>query len=221
MQDFLNVTGMVIGVFPQGEYDRRITLLTRERGKITAFVKGARRQGSRFGASTDLFSFGNFDLYVGKTAYNVQNAEISNYFEFLRTDFDAATYGMYFLELADYYALENEDDSLLLLLVYRALQGLKSEKLKNSCVRLIYELKLYFIEGEFIPIDRIEAFKDSVYEAVDYIQSASVEKLFNLPVDEALFDSLSKICTYERKHLVDRKIKSLEMLEFANDTSYN
>ena len=102
MQDFLKVTGMVIGVFAQGEYDRRITLLTRERGKITAFVKSARRQGSRFLGTTDMFAFGTFDLYVGRTSYNVQNVEIMNYFDNFRVDMEGAYYGMYFAELAEF-----------------------------------------------------------------------------------------------------------------------
>lgn len=213
MQDFLKVTGMVIGVYPQGEYDRRLVLLTRERGKITAFVKGARRQGNRFTGTTDLFSFGTFDLFVGKTSYNIQNAEISNYFENFREDMVGAYYGMYFLELSDYYALENNDESMLLLLIYRALQGLKTDKIKNDFVRCFFELKLFMLEGEFIPVEKIGSFPDIVYKAVDYVLSSSIEKLFNIKLDEEVLSDLKKIAEYQRKHLVDRHLSSLDILE--------
>ena len=81
MQDFIMVTGMVLSQTPVGEYDRRVCILTKERGKISAFAKGARRPGSRFMAATGPFSFGQFKLYEGKNAYNVAEVNISQYFE--------------------------------------------------------------------------------------------------------------------------------------------
>ena len=66
MQEFQWVTGIILKQTPIGEYDRRICLLTKEKGKISAFVRGARKQGSRFAAATNSFAFGTFKLYAGR-----------------------------------------------------------------------------------------------------------------------------------------------------------
>ena len=96
-----------------GEYDRVVSILTKERGKISAFARGARKPGNRLAAATNPFSFGCFKLYEGKNSYTIAEADIQNYFEGLRTDYAGAYYGMYFTEVTEYYTRENNDEKHL------------------------------------------------------------------------------------------------------------
>ena len=144
----ITVTAMVLAVSPVGEYDRRVVLLTKERGKLAAFARGARRQGSALLGVTSPFSFGEFTLYEGRTSYTLMSASVSNYFEELRTDVEGAYYGFYFMDLASYYAREAADERELLKLLYQSLRALANVHIPNRLVRCIFELRTIVIEGE-------------------------------------------------------------------------
>ncbi|NBJ91557.1 DNA repair protein RecO [Parablautia muri] len=213
MQEQSSVTGIILKAEPIGEYDRRVVILTRERGKIAAFARGARKQGSRLLASTNPFCFGQFRLYEGRSAYGIAETSISNYFEGFRGDFEAACYGMYFLEMMDYYTRENSDEMEMLKLLYQSLRALLHEGLSNQLIRYIFEIRALSINGEYPGLpDRERPYLPGTVYAANYIVDSSIEKLYTFTVTRQVLAELSEITESYRKRFMDRKMKSLEIL---------
>lgn len=213
MQEFVVVTGIILKTEPVGEYDRRVVILTDGRGKISAFAKGARRQTSRLMAATNPFSFGVFKLYEGRSSYNIMEANIQNYFEGLREDFVGAYYGMYFLEMADYYTRENNDELQMLKLLYQSLRALIHDKIPDELVKCIYEIKAIAVNGEFPGIPVGDKYLDSTVYAVEFIANSPIEKLYTFMVTKEVLEELKEIASCYCRRFIDRKFKSLEILE--------
>lgn len=212
MQELCSVTGMILKAEPFGEYDRRVVILTRERGKIAAFARGARKQGSRLLASTNPFCFGEFKLYEGRSSYSVSEAVISNYFEALREDFEGACYGMYFNEVIDYYTRENNDEKEMLKLLYQSLRALCHKGLDNRLVRYIFEIKALAVNGEYPGIPEKREYQQSTVYALSFIVNTSIEKLYTFMVTDSVLAELKEIADNYRHKFIDRKMKSLEIL---------
>lgn len=142
------VTGMVLSAATIGEYDKRVVLLTKERGRISAFARGARRPKSPLSASTEPFTFGEFFLYQGRDSYTIEQVEVKNFFPELRKDLDSLYMGLYFCETAGYFTREGLEAKEELNLLYLSLRALSVPSLPQKLVRYIYEFRLLYIEGE-------------------------------------------------------------------------
>ena len=149
MRDVIAAQGMVLSAMSVGDYDKRVVLLTKELGKVAVFARGARRANSTLLASTRPFSFGTFFLYPGRDAYTLQSAEIKEYFAGLSNNMEALTYGCYFLEVADYYTREGNDETPMLNLLYMTVKALINQKIENPLVKLIFELRAMTINGVY------------------------------------------------------------------------
>ncbi|MCI9149534.1 MAG: DNA repair protein RecO [Lachnospiraceae bacterium] len=236
------LTGMVLAAIPIGDYDKRITILTRERGKISAFARGARRQGSQLTAAANPFAFGEFEVYEGRSSYTVVKASISNYFRQLVEDFENVYYGFYFLEIADYYTRENSDEIHMLKLLYQSMRALEHEQLPNRLVRCIYELKAMVVNGEYPNVFSCQSCgreeeliwfdssrggvlcqgcKSSGAIPVDastrytlqYIITSGIEKLYTFTVSGEVLSRLEWIMRDYMGRYIDRSFQSLQVLE--------
>ena len=79
--DLTGLTALVLASTPAGEYDRRVVLLTRERGKIACFARGARRPGSPLMAASLPFCFGTYRIREGRNSNVLVEAKLQTFFE--------------------------------------------------------------------------------------------------------------------------------------------
>lgn len=206
------LTGMVLKHRPVGEYDFAVTILTMERGKISAFARGARRPGGKLSGNVEPFGYGEFTLFEGKSSYNILEADIINYFEPFRRDLEAACYGTYFLELADYYSTENSDESELLKLLYLSLTALTKDVFDRRIVRCVYELRALMIDGQYPGFPEEGGYSQSLEYAMYYIQTSDLKELFSFKLSEEALVELIEVTRNYRNRFVDRQLHSLAML---------
>ena len=220
MSQELKVTGMVLSAAPSAEYDRRVVLLTRERGKIALFARGARKPTSRFLAATTPFAFGTFTLYEGRTAYTLLEAEITNYFQELRKDFAGICYGTYFMEVADYYAKENLEASDLLKLLYVSLRALSNPRLEKELVRSIFEMRAMLLDGEY-PYEVAEdtSLQEATRYALAYVMNTPVQKLYTFTLKPEILAEFRGVQERIMKKNTGREFKTMEMIKTLQDIS--
>ena len=199
-----------------GEYDRRLVILTREFGKITAFARGARRPGNSLMAVSNPFVFGKFLLYEGRDAYTLAGAEVKNYFIEIAGDVEAACYGSYFLEFADYYGREGLEAEETLKLLYQSMRALLSEKLPNRLVKAVFELKLMEINGEYF--EELSGNLDpSTRYAWEFVLASPVEKLYTFALSDQVLLEFSRCVEENKRRFVDKTFHSLDILQVLVD----
>lgn len=212
MSDVITLTGMVLSAMPIGEFDKRVVLLTRERGKIAAFAKGARRPNSHLRGTSRPMAFGTFFLYEGKNSYNIKNAEITAYFDELTKDLEDISYSSYFMEVAAAYTVEGLDGTPMMKLLYQSLRALMKPSIPKSLIRYVYELRTMVINGVY-SLEPPVAVSESTAYTIYHVGTAPIEKLYTFTVSDQVLEELGRCLAIYRQRYMEGRFTSLDILE--------
>ena len=104
---YLTTKGLVLRVSPYNDSDAMLTVLTSDRGKISAKVRGLCRRNSPMSAPCQLLSYGQFTFFEYKGSFTVNEATSVEMFDKLRRDLTKLSLGTYFAQVAE--VLSQED----------------------------------------------------------------------------------------------------------------
>lgn len=233
---------LVISEMPMKDNDKRVVLFTKDFGKITTFIKGARKPKSKYLTTTQTFAYSDIIYSERKNFINIQHMELIDFFHDIRKDIESVAYGMYMMELLDFVALEKEPQPELLLLTLKGLKYLEKQVVSPKLVRIVYELKLLSLcgfapelrgcarcgkeEGPFafsIGLGGLvcpncnkakeRILHDATLYAMRYIVYTDVNEVFRFNLHPEVLEELAKLCEDYITYHLDKTFKSLEMIK--------
>ena len=131
---------------PMGEADLLVTLYTKERGKVRAMARGARRSNSKLVGHFEPLTQVKLSLAQGRNLDYVNQAQVLFGFASLKENLGAITKGLYMAELVDGFGSEANPNQPLYRLVIDSLQALEADPDSDLPLRF-FELHLLQVSG--------------------------------------------------------------------------
>jgi DNA repair protein RecO (recombination protein O) len=139
--------GLVLREVLYRDADKMLTILTKERGKVSASCPGARARQSTMRAGTQLLSYSNFTLYESRGRYSVNAAEPVELFLGLRNDILSLSLASYFAEVLDVISEEETPSAELLSTGLNCLYALSVHKKPRALIKAVFELRAMLVAG--------------------------------------------------------------------------
>lgn len=208
----LELTGVVLYAQPLGEYDKRLVILTGDRGKITAFAHGARRPNSPLMAACNPFVFGSFTVIPGRNAYTLRSVKAANYFTELAAVQPGIYYGFYFLELASFFSAEEIEARETVNLIYITLRAILKNNVPLEFLRRVYECRILSENGVFAPPKDRGSMEESAWYALHFTTLCKLSELYSFRLSGKAEEDYTEYVDKMIHRSVDRPMKSLALL---------
>ncbi len=146
----LSVKALVVKSVDFGEFDKLLTLVTEDKGKITVTVKGGKSLRSKFISVSEPFIYAYFNLRKSKKYFYVYDSDLIEDFYPLRDSIEKLSLAAYICDIANEISLEGISDPDVLKLTLNTLYALAYKEHGIRTVKAAFEFKAAVIAG-FMP----------------------------------------------------------------------
>lgn len=139
--------GIVISEHNVGDFDKMLTILTPNLGKIECIAKGSRKPKSLLLAGSQFLCFSEYILYKGSENYSMNTCEIIELFFNIRMDLDKLETATYITKIINDVTTENQNNYKILQLYLNTLYVISETNKNLEFVKSIFRLRLTSIIG--------------------------------------------------------------------------
>lgn len=143
----IKTKGIVLLESNMGDFDKMVSILTPDMGKIGCAARGARRPKSLLLAGTQFLSFSDLVIFKGASSYNINSCEAIEVFYNIRTDLDKLNYAAFMARLVSDVTYENQYTYNILQLLLNTLYLLSETDTDKDFILSVFELRLMAILG--------------------------------------------------------------------------
>lgn len=143
----IGTRAVVLSARNMDEFDRLLVLLTEDRGLVTAYAKGARRQKGTMASATEQLSYSAFQLFRNREKTYVDRAEAETLFFGIRQNIDRLALASYFCQLCRELIPEGDAQPGYLHLMMNTLTLLDRGQLPTAQLKAVFELRLLTMSG--------------------------------------------------------------------------
>ncbi len=143
----ITTDGLVTRSYTTGEGDRILHLVTPTMGRISVMVKGNRKNGSRFAAISQPFTWGNYELYHKGEMYWLRGGSVLTPFYEISSSLSAMALGSYLCDLTTELTDEGEEAETLLRMLLNALYALMKGGFSHTVIKGAFELRAMAVSG--------------------------------------------------------------------------
>ena len=144
---YLTIQALVLRITAYNDTDSLLTVLSRDRGKLTLKARNLRRKNSQLVAPCQLLAFAEFTLFEYRGMYTINEAHSIELFPLLRKDLQKLALGTYFAQASEIIAQEDFPNPELLSLVLNCLYMLSKENVQETKVKAVFELRAACVAG--------------------------------------------------------------------------
>ena len=144
---YFKTEGLVLRETEYQDADKLLTVLTKDRGRLTLRARGVRSRSSKLKSGCQLLAYAEFTVFSGKNSMTVDEAVPIELFMPLRENIELLSLASYFTQVTEILSQEDDPNPELLSMCLNALYAIGKLNRPQKLVKAAFELRAACLAG--------------------------------------------------------------------------